>query len=166
MLIMIVVIALGLGSRSQAFESLLAPLVAEVKRRRSIRQRDGPLTGLRIDMGANRPPAIIGHGPPEPTSPTASASRPSKPYVKRPGTPSKRRPISLVAPPFRSFSASEHAHAALRARPAAQRRLARSSHLHPIDHENRHIHDHLQDHHIQDEPKQETTLEKPNDPNA
>lgn len=88
MLIMIVVIGLGVASRGSTIEAVLKPLVAEARRRRSIygSKRYGPLAGLRIDLGADRPPAVIGEGRPQsplspqsPQSHDASSPRSSSP---------------------------------------------------------------------------------------
>ncbi|OCF39647.1 hypothetical protein I317_06558 [Kwoniella heveanensis CBS 569] len=65
LLIMFVIIVLGVITRSSTIDAVLKPLLAEAKRRRSMRKSfSGPLTGLRIDMGLGRPPAVIGQGRP------------------------------------------------------------------------------------------------------
>jgi len=151
MAIMIIVIGLGVASRSSAIDAVLQPLVTEARRRRSIYSKDklfGPLTGLHIDMGADRPPAIIGQG--RPVSPDQGSSNTPRPKTKltprRPGTPAKRRPGSVLTPNFRSFSAVDHANplsprprTSLPPRPSAHRKLARSAHLHSIDPEKRKV---------------------------
>jgi hypothetical protein len=151
MAIMIVVIGLGVASRSSAIDAVLQPLVTEARRRRSIYGKDklfGPLTGLHIDMGADRPPAIIGEG--RPLSPDHGSSNTPRPRAKvtprRPGTPAKRRPGSLLTPNFRSFSAVDHVNpisprprTSLPPRPTTHRKLARSAHLHSIDPEKRKV---------------------------
>ncbi|WWC89140.1 uncharacterized protein L201_004058 [Kwoniella dendrophila CBS 6074] len=66
--VMFIIIILGVISRSSTIDAVLKPLLAEAKRRRSIYGRksfSGPLTGLKIDMGIGRPPAIIGQGRPK-----------------------------------------------------------------------------------------------------
>ncbi|WVQ99509.1 hypothetical protein IAU59_006644 [Kwoniella sp. CBS 9459] len=63
--IMFVIIVLGVITRSSTIDAVLKPLLAEAKRRRSMRKSfSGPLTGLRIDMGLGKPPAVIGQGRP------------------------------------------------------------------------------------------------------
>ncbi|WVF71348.1 hypothetical protein IAT40_006151 [Kwoniella sp. CBS 6097] len=63
--IIFVIIVLGVITRSSTIDAVLKPLLAEAKRRRSMRKSfSGPLTGLRIDMGLGRPPAVIGQGRP------------------------------------------------------------------------------------------------------
>ncbi|WVQ80238.1 hypothetical protein IAT38_002343 [Cryptococcus sp. DSM 104549] len=135
--IMIVVIVLGVSTRSSTIDALLHPLLAEAKRRRSIYGRksiSGPLTGLRIDMGFGRPPAIIGQDRPQPRDPAPDpAPQPNRrdslpsptptPRVRtqstrergtpsnRPLTPSnirQRRTPHVMVPNLRSVSATEH----------------------------------------------------------
>ncbi|WVR06896.1 hypothetical protein IAU60_003932 [Kwoniella sp. DSM 27419] len=67
--IMFIIIILGVATRSSSIDALLKPLLAEAKRRRSMRKSfSGPLAGLRIDMGSGRPPAVIGQARPQPRS--------------------------------------------------------------------------------------------------
>ncbi|RXK39302.1 hypothetical protein M231_03381 [Tremella mesenterica] len=67
--ILFVMVALGVATRSSSIDAILKPLIAEAKRRRSFyvkRAVTGPLTGLHIDLGSGRPPAIIGLKRPTP----------------------------------------------------------------------------------------------------
>nr|XP_019046506.1 hypothetical protein I302_05256 [Kwoniella bestiolae CBS 10118]OCF25436.1 hypothetical protein I302_05256 [Kwoniella bestiolae CBS 10118] len=134
--VMFIIIILGVISRSSTINTVLKPLLAEAKRRRSIygsKSFSGPLTGLRIDMGAGRPPAVIGEGRPKslsdindsqqdinsPTSPTptpiSSKTRlhgKSNSISRRPGTPNSSAMRQRRLPPgvitnFRSVSATE-----------------------------------------------------------
>jgi len=135
---MIVVIILGVASRTSAIDAVLRPIVTEAQRRRCVYKLDrthGPLTGLRIDMGADRPPAVIGQGLPNPLD--ESRLKP-KGTPRRPSTPAKRRPVSAMNPNFRSFGSLDHLGSTPRPRsslprPSGHRRLARSAHLHAID---------------------------------
>ncbi|WWD03343.1 hypothetical protein V865_001395 [Kwoniella europaea PYCC6329] len=136
--VMFIIIILGVISRSSTINAVLKPLLAEAKRRRSIYGRksfSGPLTGLRIDMGAGRPPAVIGQGRPKsqsdindiqqdvdsPTSPTPTPTSgkirllgKNNSISKRPGTPNssssavrhRRFPPGVITN-FRSVSATE-----------------------------------------------------------
>ncbi|OXB37956.1 hypothetical protein J007_02309 [Cryptococcus neoformans] len=64
LIIMVVLILLGAASRSSTINAILTPLLTEARRRKSDyyhkKSLSGPLAGLHIDMGAGRPPAIIG----------------------------------------------------------------------------------------------------------
>ncbi|WWC62151.1 uncharacterized protein I303_104743 [Kwoniella dejecticola CBS 10117] len=132
--VMFIIIILGVISRSSTIDAVLKPLLAEAKRRRSIygsKSFSGPLTGLRIDMGAGRPPAVIGQGRPKslsdlndalipqvdsPTSPTptpVSAKSHARSLgksnsIKRSGTPRQRKLPPGVLTNFRSVSATDH----------------------------------------------------------
>lgn len=94
---MIVVIGLGVASRGSTIEAVLKPLVAEARRRRSIygSKRYGPLAGLRIDLGADRPPAVIGEGRPQ--SPLSSQS-PQSNDASSPRS-SSPKPYDATSPP-------------------------------------------------------------------
>ena len=135
---MIVMIVLGIASRTSVIDAVLKPILTEAQRRRSVYNLDrahGPLTGLRIDMGADRPPAVIGQGLP---TGFEDARHKFKGLVRRPGTPAKRRPVSALSPIFRSMSSIDHLGTTPRpraslSRPNGHRRLARSAHLHAID---------------------------------
>ncbi|KAK8864573.1 hypothetical protein IAR55_001823 [Kwoniella newhampshirensis] len=72
LIIMLVIIVLGVVTRSSTMDAVLKPLLAEARRRKSIYGRksiSGPLTGLRIDMGLGRPPAVIGQDRPKSPEP-------------------------------------------------------------------------------------------------
>jgi hypothetical protein len=104
LLITLVIIVLGVVSRSSTIDAVLKPLVAEARRRKSVyNSTSGPLSGLQIDMGSDRPPAVIGFQPPrhqaQPQT-QASDGLPPAPLstrhqrtnsMKRPSTPSRRR---------------------------------------------------------------------------
>ena len=120
---MITIIGLGVVSRGNAIDAVLKPLVAEARRRRSDYGRDkryGPLAGLRIDLGADRPPAVIGQGRPKMTDADVDkASTPIATYRMRPrGVSTARRPTTpnplrqrkqlVSSPDFRSISATDH----------------------------------------------------------
>jgi hypothetical protein len=138
MVIMIVIIITGIASRTTVIDAILRPIVTEAQRRRSVYNLDrarGPLTGLRIDMGADRPPAIIGQGL---SGDLEDARHKFKGTPRRPGTPAKRRPASALSPNFRAMPSIDYLGTAARpraslSRPNNHRRLARSAHLHAID---------------------------------
>ncbi|WWD17122.1 hypothetical protein CI109_101559 [Kwoniella shandongensis] len=70
--ILLVITVLGVVTRSSTIDAVLKPVLAEARRRRSIYGRksiSGPLTGLRIDMGHGRPPAVIGQDRPKSPEP-------------------------------------------------------------------------------------------------
>lgn len=102
LLITLVIIVLGVVSRSSTIDAVLKPLVAEARRRKSVYNSiSGPLSGLQIDMGSNRPPAVIGFQPPRhlpqtqvsdglPPAPLSTRHQRTK-SLKRPSTPSRRR---------------------------------------------------------------------------
>ncbi|KIR36447.1 hypothetical protein I352_01396 [Cryptococcus deuterogattii MMRL2647] len=77
LIIMVIIILLGAASRSSTINAILTPLVTEARRRQSDyyhrKNRSGPLAGLHIDMGAGRPPAVIGQARPSPPPPPPSA---------------------------------------------------------------------------------------------
>ena len=131
-------ILLGIVSRTTAIDAVLRPLVTEAQRKRQSYNLDrshGPLSGLRIDMGAGRPPAVIGQGIPDLSEDSRTKS---KAVTRHPFTPAKRRPGSISSPNFRSFSSIDHLSSTPRPRssllrPSSHRRLARSAHLHAID---------------------------------
>ncbi|WVQ74004.1 hypothetical protein IAR50_003585 [Cryptococcus sp. DSM 104548] len=124
LIVMITAIILGVASQSRTIDAFLSPLLTEARRRKNIYDRkknSGPLTGLRIDMGAGRPPAIIGQPrprappPPEPgrtpTSPTPTPrvkdlSRHGSHHSsgRRPTTPGKKRAPQLGTSALRSVS--------------------------------------------------------------
>ncbi|WWC70163.1 uncharacterized protein I206_104111 [Kwoniella pini CBS 10737] len=134
MFVMFIIIFLGFISRSSTIDAVLKPLLAEAKRRRSIyggKSFSGPLTGLRIDMGEGRPPAVIGQGRPknlsdfnddlipQVDSPTSSTLTPisTKSYsrslgknnsIKRSGTPRQRKLPPGVNTNFRSISSTDY----------------------------------------------------------
>ena len=132
--IMLIVIILGIATRSSTIDAILQPLVAEARRRKGVygrRSLYGPLTGLRIDLGDDRPPAVIGQERPHPlrtanSDPPDSAGRdplsspPLKPHARtssrtnslarRAAAPSHsrhRRHPSLMIPTYRSLSVSD-----------------------------------------------------------
>lgn len=101
--------------------------MVEARRRRSVyKSFSGPLAGLAIDMGSDRPPAVIGQPRPRvdnhqatgPTSPTASATttNPGKATFavkrsesgRRPITPSRRRTPHTGVPPTHTRVFSDH----------------------------------------------------------
>jgi hypothetical protein len=138
MLILVVLVGLGVASRSSVINAVLKPLVAEARRRKS--QRDpshGPLAGLSIDMGADRPPAVIGQPRNELVRRQWSRSTP-----RRPGTPVKKRNLpAALTPTARSFSSSQTEHlintnprprTSLPPQGTPFRRLAQSAHLHQV----------------------------------
>ncbi|ORY32860.1 UNC-like C-terminal-domain-containing protein [Naematelia encephala] len=165
LVIMLVIIVLGVASRSSTINAVLKPLLAEAKRRRSVyggHHRNGPLTGLRIDLGEGRSPRIIGQNAEDslgsPASPTPTTAKvrlaKSSSIARRSNTPSlrHRRQTSGGLNAFRSFSTSDHLpqvfgqtitsptvprpRVSLPPRPtggAPPRRLARSAHLHTIE---------------------------------
>jgi hypothetical protein len=116
LLITLVIIVLGVVSRSSTIDAVLKPLVAEARRRKSgFSSISGPLSGLQIDMGSDRPPAVIGFPPNKDRQPNEISGLPSSirhqrtSSVKRPSTPSRRRHHTgpgLVGSNMRIFSDS------------------------------------------------------------
>ncbi|ODN80517.1 hypothetical protein L202_02743 [Cryptococcus amylolentus CBS 6039] len=124
LIVMITAIVLGVASQSRTIDAFISPLLTEARRRKNIYDRksiSGPLTGLRIDMGAGRPPAIIGQPRPRAPSDSAPGRSPASPTPtpkvkglsrhgssstsnRRPITPGKKRAPQLVTPAFRSVS--------------------------------------------------------------
>lgn len=102
--IMLVIIVLGAATRSSSIDAILKPLIAEAKRRRSVyvkRRMSGPLTGLKIDMGAGRPPAVIGLGRPglnSASTASGEAQSPLSPTVLDSPSPSPVAKISSKTP--------------------------------------------------------------------
>jgi len=99
LLITLVIIVLGVVSRSSTIDAVLKPLVAEARRRKSVfshNSMSGPLSGLQIDMGSGRPPAVIGFPPPRNKSQPEISGLPSSirhqraGSIKRPMTPRRR----------------------------------------------------------------------------
>lgn len=111
-------IGIGAATRSSTIDAVLKPLMAEARRRRSVyKSISGPLSGLAIDMGIDRPPAIIGQPrsatspafdskPPWPTSNGKTVKRSDS--GRRPTTPSRHRhrPSGGPTPHVRVFSDS------------------------------------------------------------
>jgi hypothetical protein len=131
LLITLVIIVLGVVSRSSTIDAVLKPLVAEAKRRKSFyshshNSMSGPLSGLQIDMGSDRPPAVIGFPPPRTKSHTELSGMPSSirhqrsNSVKRPSTPRRRHNTGPVGNNMRIFSDSTPHLAALHTPPNAQ----------------------------------------------
>lgn len=115
LLITLVIIVLGVVSRSSTIDAVLKPLLAEAKRRKSFYSHNsmsGPLSGLQIDMGSDRPPAVIGSLPPRSKSQTEISGIPSSirhqrsNSVKRPLTPRRRHNTGPVGNGMRIFSDS------------------------------------------------------------
>lgn len=118
LLITLVIIVLGVVSRSSTIDAVLKPLVAEARRRKSFYSHSsmsGPLSGLQIDMGSDRPPAVIGFPPPRNKSQPDFSGLPSSirhqrsNSVKRPSTPRRRHhtgPIGNNGNNMRIFSDS------------------------------------------------------------
>ena len=138
LLIMLVIIVLGVASRSSAIDTIIQPLLAEARRRRSVR-RNPPRDRATIDshlreLGPNKVPDVL-----SPVSPNKDFSRGNLP-PRRPTTPNfgSMRKKQLKDAPYRSFSAADYAGVAKgvsRNAPTtgAPRRIARSSHLHALD---------------------------------
>lgn len=116
LLITLVIIVLGVVSRSSTIDAVLKPLVAEARRRKSFYSHSsisGPLSGLQIDMGSDRPPAVIGFPSTRTKSLAADISGlPSSirhqrsNSVKRPSTPRRRHNTGPVGSNMRIFSDS------------------------------------------------------------
>ncbi|WRT66522.1 uncharacterized protein IL334_003481 [Kwoniella shivajii] len=124
--VMFIIIILGVISRSSTIDAVLKPLLAEARRRRSIYGRksfSGPLAGLRIDMGAGRPPAVIGQersdsknnrregDSPTPVSAKTRSLGRNNSISRRPGTPTasrqRRLPPGVLTSNYRSVSAAD-----------------------------------------------------------
>jgi hypothetical protein len=109
LLITLVIIALGVASRSSTIDAVLKPLVAEARRRRSMKSISGPLSGLEIDMGSGRPPAVVGQPPAQKIAgmPDPSMSRHHRTSsMKRPITPRRRHHTGPTSSYMRIFSDS------------------------------------------------------------
>lgn len=109
LLITLVIIALGVASRSSTIDAVLKPLVAEARRRKSMKSISGPLSGLEIDMGSGRPPAVVGQSQTHKTAgmPDLSISRHQRTSsMKRPITPRRRHHTGPTSPYMRIFSDS------------------------------------------------------------
>jgi hypothetical protein len=126
LLITLVIIVLGVVSRSSTIDAVLEPLVAEAKRRKSFYKHSsisGPLSGLQIDMGSDRPPAVIGFPPPRNKSQPEISGLPSSirhqrtNSVKRPSTPRRRHDTGPIGSNMRIFSDSTPHLAALQTPP-------------------------------------------------
>ena len=64
LILLLLVIVLGVATRSETIDTLLKPLLVEVKRRQSQYSRkrlSGPLSGLRIDVGVDTPSLLLSH---------------------------------------------------------------------------------------------------------
>jgi hypothetical protein len=129
LLITLVIIVLGVVSRSSTIDAVLKPLVAEAKRRKSFYSHNsmsGPLSGLQIDMGSDRPPAVIGFPPPRTKSHTEISGMPPSikhqrsNSVKRPSTPRRRYNTGPVGSNMRIFSDNTSHLAALNTPPNTQ----------------------------------------------
>lgn len=102
LIIMLLLILLGAASRSRTINAILTPLVTEARRRQTDyyhrKNRSGPLAGLHIDMGAGRPPAVIGQARPKsprsPRPPSAQTQTPTHRHVQS-STPTPRLKTSL-----------------------------------------------------------------------
>ena len=143
LLIMLVIIVLGVASRSSAIDTIIQPLLAEARRRGSVNGRRNALsrrinvesqhTGY--DPGPSRVPDVH-----YPVTTSKDLSRGNL-TPRRPTTPSfgSTRKKQGRETPYRSFSAADYAGApksvSIRNGPAAAgpRRIARSSHLHALD---------------------------------
>ncbi|KAK4685673.1 hypothetical protein P7C73_g4470, partial [Tremellales sp. Uapishka_1] len=146
--LILLMIVLGVVTRFSTIDTMIAEAR---RRRRSIRGKgkSGPLTGLKIDLGKDRPMAVIGEKRPpslsaiDTSTPTARArtiSNSRSPIaLKRPSTPTvnstlrQRRQPSLGQPTnFRSFSTADP----VQGPPQAQRhvrKMGKSAHLHTLE---------------------------------
>jgi hypothetical protein len=123
-------IAISLSTKSSTMDTILKPLLTEMKRRKSVRSKSissGPLSGFRIDIGNGYPPTP--HKSPQqdivPLSPTPIRPPKSSSLTtpRRSLTPTRIRKPLIV--PYRSFSAADGPH--------KRRPIARSSHLHAFE---------------------------------
>ncbi|KAE8538579.1 hypothetical protein D1P53_004940 [Cryptococcus gattii VGV] len=125
LIIMVIIILLGAASRSSTINAILTPLVTEARRRQSDyyhrKNRSGPLAGLHIDMGAGRPPAVIGQARPG-SSPSAHTHTHTHTHTQtqthtQTPTPTHRRVPSTSTPRLKtSLSRTGSAHTSLKRR--------------------------------------------------
>nr|ODO04161.1 hypothetical protein L204_00516 [Cryptococcus depauperatus CBS 7855] len=121
---MIIIVILGVITRTTTIDNILTPLLVEARRRRNVytrRSTSGPLTGLCIDMGDGRSPKVIGQGTQFEHNADSTSQLPSPSYTprakhslsrsgsgNRPNHLGKRRALQAPFSSLRSASATDH----------------------------------------------------------